>query len=134
MCSLFKNGFSLINVSSLRINFVLMIKSILKKFSSCWLETDNISFMTLLVDFKVFSTLFLAHLQFPRYAEIVHLTLPDGTRRSGRVLEVSGSKAVVQVRLGTGVSLAVTEKDCINLHLSEPWQICLVMCLFGTVN
>lgn len=35
--------------------------------------------------------------QFPRYAEIVHLTLPDGTRRSGQVLEVTGSKAVVQV-------------------------------------
>lgn len=38
--------------------------------------------------------------QFPRYAEIVHLTLPDGTRRSGQVLEVIGSKAVVQVRAG----------------------------------
>lgn len=36
-------------------------------------------------------------LQFPRYAEIVHLTLPDGTKRSGQVLEVNGSKAVVQV-------------------------------------
>ena len=35
--------------------------------------------------------------QFPRYAEIVHLTLPDGTRRSGQVLEVIGTKAVVQV-------------------------------------
>lgn len=43
------------------------------------------------------STLFPARFQFPRYAEIVHLTLPDGTRRSGQVLEVSGSKAVVQV-------------------------------------
>ncbi|KAK6316153.1 hypothetical protein J4Q44_G00136770 [Coregonus suidteri] len=28
--------------------------------------------------------------QFPRYAEIVHLTLPDGTKRSGQVLEVTG--------------------------------------------
>ena len=36
-------------------------------------------------------------IQFPRYAEIVHLTLPDGTKRSGQVLEVIGSKAVVQV-------------------------------------
>ncbi|KTG03262.1 hypothetical protein cypCar_00000924 [Cyprinus carpio] len=34
--------------------------------------------------------------QFPRYAEIVHLTLPDGTKRSGQVLEVVGTKAVVQ--------------------------------------
>ncbi|XP_062452612.1 V-type proton ATPase subunit B, brain isoform isoform X1 [Rhea pennata] len=40
----------------------------------------------------------LDQVKFPRYAEIVHLTLPDGTRRSGQVLEVSGSKAVVQVR------------------------------------
>ncbi|KAM9058733.1 V-type proton ATPase subunit B, brain isoform-like [Megaptera novaeangliae] len=38
---------------------------------------------------------------FPRYAEIVHLTLPDGTKRSGQVLEVSGSKAVVLVFEGT---------------------------------
>ncbi|KAF3818359.1 hypothetical protein GH733_011776, partial [Mirounga leonina] len=36
-----------------------------------------------------------------QYAEIVHLTLPDGTKRSGQVLEVSGSKAVVQVFEGT---------------------------------
>lgn len=49
----------------------------------------------------MFSILFLPHFQFPRYAEIVHLTLPDGTRRSGQVLEVSGSKAVVQVFEGT---------------------------------
>uniref|UniRef100_A0A8D3DMK5 Vacuolar proton pump subunit B n=1 Tax=Scophthalmus maximus TaxID=52904 RepID=A0A8D3DMK5_SCOMX len=35
------------------------------------------------------------------YAEIVHLTLPDGTKRSGQVLEVIGSKAVVQVFEGT---------------------------------
>uniref|UniRef100_A0A8D1IZZ2 V-type proton ATPase subunit B, brain isoform n=1 Tax=Sus scrofa TaxID=9823 RepID=A0A8D1IZZ2_PIG len=43
----------------------------------------------------------LDHVKFPRYAEIVHLTLPDGTKRSGQVLEVSGSKAVVQVFEGT---------------------------------
>uniref|UniRef100_A0A3B3QVV8 Vacuolar proton pump subunit B n=1 Tax=Paramormyrops kingsleyae TaxID=1676925 RepID=A0A3B3QVV8_9TELE len=36
-----------------------------------------------------------------KYAEIVHLTLPDGTKRSGQVLEVTGSKAVVQVFEGT---------------------------------
>ncbi|XP_038602224.1 V-type proton ATPase subunit B, brain isoform [Tachyglossus aculeatus] len=43
----------------------------------------------------------LDHVKFPRYAEIVHLTLPDGTKRSGQVLEVSGTKAVVQVFEGT---------------------------------
>ncbi|GAA6074240.1 V-type proton ATPase subunit B, kidney isoform [Tachysurus ichikawai] len=41
----------------------------------------------------------LDNVKFPRFAEIVHLTLPDGTKRSGQVLEVMGSKAVVQVRL-----------------------------------
>uniref|UniRef100_A0A8C0F1A7 Vacuolar proton pump subunit B n=1 Tax=Bubo bubo TaxID=30461 RepID=A0A8C0F1A7_BUBBB len=60
------------------------------------LEIDNFFH-----DCLMLSTIFLAHLQFPRYAEIVHLTLPDGTRRSGQVLEVSGSKAVVQVFEGT---------------------------------
>ena len=39
----------------------------------------------------------LCLLQFPRYAEIVTLTLADGSKRSGQVLEISGSKAVVQV-------------------------------------
>lgn len=40
-------------------------------------------------------------MQFPKYAEIVTLTLADGSKRSGQVLEVSGSKAVVQVFEGT---------------------------------
>nr|KAF6400404.1 ATPase H+ transporting V1 subunit B2 [Rousettus aegyptiacus] len=43
----------------------------------------------------------LDHVKFPRYSEIVHLTLPDGTKRTGQVLEISGSKAVVQVFEGT---------------------------------
>uniref|UniRef100_A0A3P9PAJ0 V-type proton ATPase subunit B, brain isoform n=2 Tax=Poecilia reticulata TaxID=8081 RepID=A0A3P9PAJ0_POERE len=43
----------------------------------------------------------LDQVKFPKYAEIVHLTLPDGTKRSGQVLEVTGSKAVVQVFEGT---------------------------------
>lgn len=37
-------------------------------------------------------------IQFPSYNEIVQLTLPDGSVRGGQVLEVSGKKAVVQVR------------------------------------
>lgn len=36
--------------------------------------------------------------QFASYNEIVQLTLPDGTKRGGQVLEVSGKKAIVQVR------------------------------------
>ncbi|XP_070541089.1 LOW QUALITY PROTEIN: V-type proton ATPase subunit B-like [Ptychodera flava] len=43
----------------------------------------------------------LDSVKFPKYAEIVTLTLQDGTERSGQVLEVSGSKAVVQVFEGT---------------------------------
>jgi len=37
----------------------------------------------------------------PRYAEIVNLTLGDGSIRKGQVLEVVGKKAVVQVFEGT---------------------------------
>ena len=39
----------------------------------------------------------LDDVKFPKFNEIVELHLPDGTSRSGQVLEVSGSKAVVQV-------------------------------------
>jgi len=37
----------------------------------------------------------------PMFADIVHLSLPDGTKRRGQVLEVNGAKAVVQVFEGT---------------------------------
>merc|ERR1712004_221967 len=43
----------------------------------------------------------LDNVKFPRYAEIVTLTLNDGSKRQGQVLEVQGSKAVVQVFEGT---------------------------------
>lgn len=43
----------------------------------------------------------LDEVKFPKYAEIVQLKLADGSLRSGQVLEVSGSKAVVQVFEGT---------------------------------
>ncbi|XP_070285532.1 V-type proton ATPase subunit B, kidney isoform [Myotis yumanensis] len=43
----------------------------------------------------------LDQVKFAQYAEIVNFTLPDGTQRSGQVLEVSGSKAIVQVFEGT---------------------------------
>jgi vacuolar-type H+-ATPase subunit B/Vma2 len=36
--------------------------------------------------------------QFPKYAEIVTLRLGNGEMKRGQVLEISGSKAVVQVR------------------------------------
>ncbi|KAE9375924.1 V-type ATPase [Stipitochalara longipes BDJ] len=43
----------------------------------------------------------LENVKFPRYNEIVTLTLPDGTERSGQVLEARGDRAVVQVFEGT---------------------------------
>jgi len=43
----------------------------------------------------------LDNVKFPRYAEIVNLTLGDGKKRRGQILEVSGKKAVVQVFEGT---------------------------------
>jgi len=43
----------------------------------------------------------LDDVKFPKFAEIVNLKLPDGTHRAGQVLEVTGSKAIVQVFEGT---------------------------------
>ena len=43
----------------------------------------------------------LDNVKFPRFNEIVSLTLPDGTERSGQVLEARGNRAVVQVFEGT---------------------------------
>ncbi|KAG9354763.1 hypothetical protein JZ751_001476 [Albula glossodonta] len=56
--------------------------------------------------------------------KIVHLTLPDGTKRSGQVLEVSGSKAVVQVFEGTsGIDAKKTSceftGDILRIPVSE---------------
>ena len=51
----------------------------------------------------------LDNIRSPHYSEIVTLTLPDGTKRTGQVLEVSGSRAVVQVFEGTsGVDVKMT--------------------------
>ncbi|VDM75782.1 unnamed protein product [Strongylus vulgaris] len=43
----------------------------------------------------------LNDVKFPQFNEIVLLTLPDGTKRSGQVLEITRNKAVVQVFEGT---------------------------------
>ncbi|XP_060103198.1 V-type proton ATPase subunit B, kidney isoform [Heteronotia binoei] len=43
----------------------------------------------------------LDNVKFAQFAEIVNFTLPNGTHRSGQVLEVVGSKAIVQVFEGT---------------------------------
>uniref|UniRef100_A0A6Q2YPH2 Vacuolar proton pump subunit B n=1 Tax=Esox lucius TaxID=8010 RepID=A0A6Q2YPH2_ESOLU len=63
---------------------------------------DSCQVSSLPHDCVVYRTRLRNHLTaFAGYAEIVHLTLPDGTKRSGQVLEVTGSKAVVQVFEGT---------------------------------
>lgn len=41
----------------------------------------------------------LNDVKFPQFSEIVNITLPDGTKRSGQVLEITRNKAVVQVCL-----------------------------------
>lgn len=51
----------------------------------------------------------LDDVKFSKFAEIVKLNLPDGSQRTGQVLEVSGSKAIVQVFEGTsGIDARVT--------------------------
>ena len=43
----------------------------------------------------------LDNVKFPKYAEIVNLTLSTGEVRQGQVLEIAGNRAVVQVFEGT---------------------------------
>ncbi|ODV88791.1 hypothetical protein CANCADRAFT_3436 [Tortispora caseinolytica NRRL Y-17796] len=66
----------------------------------------------------------LDNVKFPRFNEIVNLTLPDGSVRSGQVLEVKGSRAVVQVFEGTsGIDVKKTKVefsgDSLRLAVSE---------------
>ncbi|KAK5175026.1 Vacuolar ATP synthase subunit B [Saxophila tyrrhenica] len=54
----------------------------------------------------------LENVKFPRFNEIVSLTLPDGTERSGQVLEARGNRAVVQVFEGTsGIDVKRTKVE-----------------------
>lgn len=47
------------------------------------------------------ASLLVLNVQKPKYSEIVEVRLGDGTIRRGQVLEVDGSRAVVQVFEGT---------------------------------
>jgi vacuolar-type H+-ATPase subunit B/Vma2 len=59
--------------------------------------------------------------QFPSYNEIVELTLPDGTKRGGQVLEVQGKKAIVQVFEGTtGVDVKATHVEFTGSSMKLP--------------
>lgn len=63
----------------------------------------------------------LDNVKFPSYNEIVSLTLPDGSRRGGQVLEVSGSKAVVQVFEGTsGIDVKDTHIEFTGSSMKLP--------------
>jgi hypothetical protein len=41
----------------------------------------------------------LDNVKLPKYAEIVNLTLKNGEKRTGQVLEIHGKQAIVQVRI-----------------------------------
>ncbi|PVV05238.1 hypothetical protein BB560_000250 [Smittium megazygosporum] len=66
----------------------------------------------------------LENVKSPKYSEIVNLTLPDGSKRAGQVLEVQGQKAVVQVFEGTsGIDTKATRVeftgDTMKIPVSE---------------
>jgi len=66
----------------------------------------------------------LDHVKFPKYAEIVNLTLTNGDKRQGQVLEIDGDKAIVQVFEGTaGVDAKSTRceftGDVMKIPVSE---------------
>ncbi|KAK0524167.1 Vacuolar ATP synthase subunit B [Tilletia horrida] len=63
----------------------------------------------------------LDNVKFPSYNEIVSLTLPDGSRRGGQVLEVSGNKAIVQVFEGTsGIDVRDTHIEFTGSSMKLP--------------
>ncbi|KAL5486098.1 VMA2 [Sanghuangporus weigelae] len=63
----------------------------------------------------------LDNVKFPSYNEIVELTLPDGSKRGGQVLEVQGKKAIVQVFEGTsGVDVKATHIEFTGSSMKLP--------------
>lgn len=63
----------------------------------------------------------LDKVKYPRYGEIVDLTLPDGSSRAGQVLEVKGNRAVVQVFQGTsGIDVKKTTIEFTGENLKIP--------------
>jgi len=66
----------------------------------------------------------LENIKAPKFAEIVNVTLGDGDTRVGQVLEVSGTKAVVQIFEGTsGIDNTKTRckfmGDVLKMPISE---------------
>jgi vacuolar-type H+-ATPase subunit B/Vma2 len=54
------------------------------------------------------------NVKFPKYNEIVSLTLPDGSERSGQVLEARGNRAVVQAQ--TAPTIVRQDIPMLTLH------------------
>jgi V-type H+-transporting ATPase subunit B len=66
----------------------------------------------------------LDNVKLPKYSEIVHLTLKDGEKRTGQVLEIYGKMAVVQIFEGTsGIDNTYTRcefsGDVLKMPISE---------------
>ena len=68
---------------------------------NCFCYVKKNCFFLLFVFFVSFFSIRSCQVKFPKYAEIVTLTLGNGEKRRGQVLEINGSKAVVQVFEGT---------------------------------
>lgn len=63
----------------------------------------------------------LDNVKFPSYNEIVTLTLPDGSKRGGQVLEVQGKKAIIQVFEGTsGIDVKATHVEFTGSSMKLP--------------
>ena len=78
----------------------------------------------------------LENVKSPRFAEIVNVTLGNGEIRSGQVLEVAGTKAVVQIFEGTsGIDNTHTRckfmGDVLKMPISEEM---LGRCKFTILN
>jgi len=63
----------------------------------------------------------LDNVKYPAYGEIVRLTLADGTKREGQVLEINGKKAIVQVFEGTsGIDVKQTHVEFTGSSMKLP--------------
>lgn len=79
-------------------------------------EKTKLSYLKPRLTYKTISSVYgpllvVDLVRFPQYGEIVNVKLPDGTARTGQVLEFKGTKAVVQVFEGTS-GLDVKNTQC----------------------
>ncbi len=95
-------------------------------------KSKNVTFDSLKTVLKFLRTIggvqgplvILENVKSPRFAEIVNVTLGDGEKRVGQVLEVAGNKAVVQMFEGTsGIDNTKTRckfmGDVLKMPISE---------------